>query len=395
MGTPGPSGGGFDITNFFKGTPPSSLSSYTAPSAPYPPGGSHPYQQQTTTSIPFSLNNFSPSNSFSTGNNFPTLPGSYPYNSAQPPQPNMQTPGMYHPYMHYPPQDHGPRPPPYPTAPYSNATSFPPQGPPGSFAQPPFSSSPSPSPTFSQSQSSSTAPPASGPQSQSVPQTSASAASSVAQTSVHPPEPVSSPPLDGAHLMALLTTQSTSETTSKEESTVFQMGTPSLLDLPPPGIPSSDASQPGSTSEVSLPPPALVPALPTAPPVNLAPAAPRLPGTKPPPRGRFLKGEHVVYDIDVRMPFEAQPQLEVSPITLYGSDPVLVLGRQIAVNRSYICYGLRAGTIRILNINTDFRVLLRGHAQRVTDMAFFAKNVHLLARKSWWWDLETMCWLLI
>jgi enhancer of mRNA-decapping protein 4 len=164
--------------------------------------------------------------------------------------------------------------------------------------------------------------------------------------------------------MALLTTQSTSETTSiKEESGVFQMGTPSLLDLPPPGIPSSDASHQASTTEVSLPPPALAPALPTAPPVNLAPFAPRLPGTKPPPRGRFLKGEHVVYDIDVRQPFEAQPQLEVSPITLYGSDPVLVLGRQIAVNRSYICYGLRAGTIRILNINTELRVLLRGHTQ--------------------------------
>jgi enhancer of mRNA-decapping protein 4 len=197
---------------------------------------------------------------------------------------------------------------------------------------------------------------------------------------VHAPEPVSSPPLDGAHLMALLTTQSTSETTSKEESVQFQMGAPSLLDLPP-GIPSSDPSQ-GAGPELSLPPPALAPALPTAPPVNLAPPASRLPGNKPPPKGRSLKGEKVVYDIDVRMPFEAQPQLEVSPITLYGSDPVLVLGRQIAVNRSYICYGLRAGTIRILNINTELRVLLRGHYQRVTDMAFFAEDVHLLASAS-------------
>ncbi|KAL2636093.1 hypothetical protein R1flu_007572 [Riccia fluitans] len=105
------------------------------------------------------------------------------------------------------------------------------------------------------------------------------------------------------------------------------------------------------------------------------------PGSKP-PRGRALKGEHVAYDVDVRQSGEAQPQLEVSPITVYGSDPVLVLGRQIAVNRSYICYGLRAGTIRILNINTALRVLLRGHSQRVTDMVFFAEDVHLLASAS-------------
>ncbi|CAM6081699.1 unnamed protein product [Calypogeia fissa] len=379
MGTPGPSGGGFDIQNFFKSAPPSSPSSYAAPSAPFPPGGNLPYQQAPASSHTFS--NFSPTSSLH-GNNFTQLPGSgFSYNSSQPPQPGMQTPGMYHPYMHYPPQDHGPRPPPYPQGPYANAPGFPPQGPPhGTFSQPQFSSSPAPSISQPQSSASAPAPPASGPQqSQSGPQPSSSPTSSGGQP-VHAPEPVSSPPLDGAHLMALLTTQSTSETTSKEESVQFQMGAPSLLDLPP-GIPSSDASQ-GAGPELSLPPPALAPALPTAPPVNLAPPASRLPGNKPPPKGRSLKGELVVYDIDVRMPFEAQPQLEVSPITLYGSDPVLVLGRQIAVNRSYICYGLRAGTIRILNINTELRVLLRGHYQRVTDMAFFAEDVHLLASAS-------------
>ncbi|KAJ8542800.1 hypothetical protein K7X08_005323 [Anisodus acutangulus] len=100
------------------------------------------------------------------------------------------------------------------------------------------------------------------------------------------------------------------------------------------------------------------------------------------PKGRHLNGDHIVYDIYVRFPSEVQPQLEVTPITKYGSDPGLVLGRQIAVNKTYICYGLKLGAIRVLNINTALRSLLKGLAQRVTDMAFFAEDVHLLASAS-------------
>lgn len=81
------------------------------------------------------------------------------------------------------------------------------------------------------------------------------------------------------------------------------------------------------------------------------------------PKGRHLVGDHVVYDVDVRLPGEVQPQLEVTPITKYGSDPNLVLGRQIAVNKTYICYGLKPGTIRVLNINTALRSLLKGLVQ--------------------------------
>ncbi|OIW13883.1 hypothetical protein TanjilG_31772 [Lupinus angustifolius] len=100
------------------------------------------------------------------------------------------------------------------------------------------------------------------------------------------------------------------------------------------------------------------------------------------PRGRRLIGENVVYDIDFKLPSEVQPQLEVTPITKYASDPGLMLGRQIAVNRTYICYGLKLGAIRVLNINTALRYLLRGHTQKVTDMAFFAEDLHLLASAS-------------
>ncbi|KAK8486046.1 hypothetical protein V6N11_033023 [Hibiscus sabdariffa] len=100
------------------------------------------------------------------------------------------------------------------------------------------------------------------------------------------------------------------------------------------------------------------------------------------PKGRRLSGARVAYDIDTRLSGEVQPQLEVTPITKYGSDPQLLLGRQIAVNKSYICYGLKGGSIRILNLNTALRSLFRGHTQRITDMAFFAEDVHLLASVS-------------
>ncbi|CAI0374170.1 unnamed protein product [Linum tenue] len=144
--------------------------------------------------------------------------------------------------------------------------------------------------------------------------------------------------------------------------------------------------QPTPSSSLTLPfSSAAGASIPSAPPVSLAspnqqqgPSPVRLLSTKL-PKGRHLIGDRVVYDIDVRMQGEVQPQLEVTPITKYVSDPGLVLGRQIAVNRNYICYGLKPGAIRILNINTALRSLLRGHNQKVTDMAFFAEDVHLLA----------------
>ena len=106
-------------------------------------------------------------------------------------------------------------------------------------------------------------------------------------------------------------------------------------------------------------------AIPSAPPVSLAPvsSSTRLASNKT-PKGRHLKGEYIVYDIDTRLSGEAQPQLEASTITKYFSDPQLVLGRQIAVNVNYICYGLRANRhIRVLNINNALRNLLRGHSE--------------------------------
>ncbi|KAF8031761.1 hypothetical protein BT93_D0853 [Corymbia citriodora subsp. variegata] len=131
-----------------------------------------------------------------------------------------------------------------------------------------------------------------------------------------------------------------------------------------------------------FPQPSLGPSEIPAPSSGSTPGVPaRMPSSKV-PRGRPLEGDCVVYDVDDRWAGEVQPQLEVTPITKYASDPQLVLGRQIAVNQSYICYGLKQGNIRVLNINTASRSLLRGHTQRITDMVFFAEDVHLLASAS-------------
>ncbi|WVZ99846.1 LOW QUALITY PROTEIN: hypothetical protein U9M48_045087, partial [Paspalum notatum var. saurae] len=128
------------------------------------------------------------------------------------------------------------------------------------------------------------------------------------------------------------------------------------------------------TSEFVQPQP--LPAMPSAPPARM------LSSTSI--KGRLLGGgERAVHDVDSRLPGEAQPpQLEVTPITKFTSDPGLVLGRQLAANRTYIVYGLKLGNIRVLSINTSLRSLLRGHTQRVTDMAFFAEDVHCLASAS-------------
>uniref|UniRef100_A0A7C9AF76 Enhancer of mRNA-decapping protein 4 WD40 repeat region domain-containing protein n=1 Tax=Opuntia streptacantha TaxID=393608 RepID=A0A7C9AF76_OPUST len=173
-------------------------------------------------------------------------------------------------------------------------------------------------------------------------------------------------PSPGARLMALLSSPAPSFEYSHQL-------TPPLPSVQP------------SSSEYSIPP--NVPVSPSVQPLHnihaaiSQPAPMRMPSSKL-PRGRHLVGDQVAYDVDVRLQGEEQPQLEVTPITKYVSDPGLILGQQIAVNKTYICYGLKLGAIRVLNINTASRYLLRGHTQRVTDMAFFAEDVHLLASAS-------------
>ncbi|XP_047341434.1 enhancer of mRNA-decapping protein 4-like [Impatiens glandulifera] len=187
---------------------------------------------------------------------------------------------------------------------------------------------------------------------------------------LQPPQPIAlqQNPNSGARLMALLSAP------------------PSVLEIPPQPQPTMTIPQihpySSGSAEFSIPP-TLSSAAPNVNPAAMLSSSPmRMPSSSKLPKGRHLVGDQIVYDIDVRLPGEVQPQLEVSPITKYVSDPGLVLGRQIAVNRTYICYGLKMGAIRVLNINTALRSLLKGLAQRLTDMAFFAEDVPLLASAS-------------
>lgn len=298
MGATGPSGG-FDIHNFFNKALPSPF--------PRPQYSSHP---------PYSPSQFPP-----TSSSFTSMPPQN-YQYSAPPQQQGQPP-VYHAYMHYH-QEQALRPPSFTGAPYNQQQQ----------AQYP---APSLLPSLQHS-----SPPLSSLPTSSIPQSSGSPNFSVM-------------PLDGARLMALLTTHPGAEATTSNEGSSVLANQPNSNERP--------RSPPGSGLNVSVPPPALAPALPTAPPAPVTSSASARVSSSKHPKGRHLWGEHVVYDIDVRKPGELQPQLEVSPITVYGSDPVLVVGRQIAVNKRYICYGLRAGTIRILNINTALRALLRGHTQ--------------------------------
>ncbi|EEE65572.1 hypothetical protein OsJ_21072 [Oryza sativa Japonica Group] len=173
----------------------------------------------------------------------------------------------------------------------------------------------------------------------------------------NPPAAAAAPNPAGARLMQLL-----GNTAPKQLESAVSMPMPSEF-----------------SAAAAVAPPAPLPAMPSAPPARMPSSS-----SSKMPRGRLLgPGDRAVHDVDSRLPGEAQPpQLEVTPITKYTSDPGLVLGRQIAVNRTYIVYGLKLGNIRVLNINTALRSLLRGHTQRVTDMAFFAEDVHRLASAS-------------
>jgi len=321
MGASGPSGG-FDIHNFFNKSPPS----------PYPP---HQYASQP----PYPPNQFSQNPGSFTANSGP-LPSMPPQNFQYGTPQQLGRPPVFHPYMHYQ-QEHGLLSPSYTSAQYNQQQQSPQQQ---------YSSSGSFNSLLSN-------PTLASPALSSSPQTSPS-------------------PLDGARLMALLTTNIGAEASSSDDSTFLSGSQQSVGGQSP--------SYQAISQDVSVHPLALAPALPTAPSAldtQASSTSVRLSSGKR-PRGRPLWGDHVVYDVDVRKSGEAQPQLEVSPITVYGSDPLLVLGRQIAVNKRYICYGLRQGTIRILNINTALRALLRGHTQRVTDMVFLSEDQHLLASAS-------------
>lgn len=75
----------------------------------------------------------------------------------------------------------------------------------------------------------------------------------------------------------------------------------------------------------------------------------------------------------------AYSQLEVTPITLLNSPPVYQRGSLIAVNHNYICYVVKGNMIRVINIFSAKRALLRGHTKGITDLRFCGGNGDVLA----------------
>ncbi len=60
-------------------------------------------------------------------------------------------------------------------------------------------------------------------------------------------------------------------------------------------------------------------------------------------------------------------------------DYKLQVVHQVAVNSAYICYGLKAGPVRVLNKNTAGRTLFKDHSSMLADMRFFNWGSNLLA----------------
>ncbi|KAK9810077.1 hypothetical protein WJX72_004410 [[Myrmecia] bisecta] len=104
------------------------------------------------------------------------------------------------------------------------------------------------------------------------------------------------------------------------------------------------------------------------------------PSTRPTPQGRELPAAAALeYNVDERLPGEAQPQLEVSTITLLKHELQYELLRRIAANDQYICYGMKQGHIRVLNKLSADRALFKSHTQPISDLRFFSESVNLLA----------------
>ncbi|GAX76096.1 hypothetical protein CEUSTIGMA_g3539.t1 [Chlamydomonas eustigma] len=88
----------------------------------------------------------------------------------------------------------------------------------------------------------------------------------------------------------------------------------------------------------------------------------------------------VQFDIDAhRSVGDQQPQLQVTPITQIKNEFRLQVLHQIAINSSFICYGLKAGHIRALHKISAARTLFKEHRAPVSDMRFFSGVSNLLA----------------
>ena len=63
-------------------------------------------------------------------------------------------------------------------------------------------------------------------------------------------------------------------------------------------------------------------------------------------------------------------QLEASPITVYATEYQESNAMKIAANKTFCCYGIRNGLVRVLSRMSQSRSLLRGHEKPIASMSF-------------------------
>lgn len=83
-----------------------------------------------------------------------------------------------------------------------------------------------------------------------------------------------------------------------------------------------------------------------------------------------LNAPEFTYKVDATQKENDTPPIEAQPITMYTTELAMSLARSVAVSRTFIAYGLKAGQIRVLHADTAVRALFRGHGAPITDMRF-------------------------
>lgn len=92
-------------------------------------------------------------------------------------------------------------------------------------------------------------------------------------------------------------------------------------------------------------------------------------GSRKQPRGRAIFAGETFYNIDELKEEEVRPNLIMRPVAKVASDFEATYDRLIAVNSSYLCYGLKQGHIRVISRSTGAKALLKGHTGPIADMA--------------------------
>eukprot|EP01018_Ginkgo_biloba_P017066 Gb_09136 [translate_table: standard] len=104
----------------------------------------------------------------------------------------------------------------------------------------------------------------------------------------------------------------------------------------------------------------------------------RISGSKS-PKGCYLSGEHIVYDVNDWRPVEVHSELVLFPSMIFqNQDRPLEIGSQISANKQYIGYCIQSGTICVYNRQTRQQCLLKGHQQVFILFFFYGHKIKVI-----------------